>query len=118
MLQCAAVCCSVLQYVAVCCSMLQCVATEWCCVAVCRSVLQCVTNTRARYGANKVASNSSAAPLQKSVPVLKCASCGVLQSFSVMQCVAVCCSVFSSVAVYCSVLQCVAVGCREMRLIR
>jgi len=35
MLQCVAVCCSVLQCVAVCCSVLQ-------CVAVCRSVLQCV----------------------------------------------------------------------------
>ena len=35
MLQCAAVCCSVLQGVAVCCSVLQ-------CVAVCCSVLQCV----------------------------------------------------------------------------
>ena len=35
MLQCVAVCCSVLQCVAVCCSVLQ-------CVAVCCSVLQCV----------------------------------------------------------------------------
>jgi len=34
MLQCVAVCCSVLQCVAVCCSVLQ-------CVAVCCSVLQC-----------------------------------------------------------------------------
>ena len=45
MLQCVAVCCSVLQCVAVCCSVLQCVAV--CCsvsqcVAVCCSVLQCV----------------------------------------------------------------------------
>ena len=39
-LQCAAVCCSVLQCVAVCCSVLQCVAT--CCSAVCCSVLQYV----------------------------------------------------------------------------
>ena len=37
MLQCVAVCCSVLRYVAVCCSMLQ-------CVAVCCSVLQCVVD--------------------------------------------------------------------------
>ena len=35
MLQCVAVCCSVLQFVAVCCSVLQ-------CVAMCCSVLQCV----------------------------------------------------------------------------
>ena len=45
MLQCVAVCCSVLQCVVVCCSVLQCVAV--CCsvlqrVAVCCSVLQCV----------------------------------------------------------------------------
>jgi len=39
-LQCVAVCCSVLQCVAVCCSVLQCVALQ--CVAVCCSVLQCV----------------------------------------------------------------------------
>ena len=39
MLQCVAVCCSVLQCVAVCCSVLQ-------CVAVCCSVLQCVANMR------------------------------------------------------------------------
>ena len=44
-LQRVAVCCSVLQCVAVCCSMLQCVAARCSvlqCVAVCRSVLQCV----------------------------------------------------------------------------
>jgi len=37
MLQCVAVCCSVLQCVAVCCSVLQ-------CVAVCCSVLQCIAD--------------------------------------------------------------------------
>ena len=45
MLQCVAVCCSVLQCVAVCCSVLQCVAVRCSalqCVAVCCSVLQCV----------------------------------------------------------------------------
>jgi len=45
MLQCVAVCCSILQYVAVCFSMLQCVAVNGSvlqCVAVCCSVLQCV----------------------------------------------------------------------------
>ena len=44
MLQCVAVCCSVLQCVAVCCSVLQ-------CVAVCCSVLQCDTlqHTAAQY---------------------------------------------------------------------
>ena len=45
MLQCVAVCCSVLQCIAVCCSVLQCVAvccSVFQCVAVCCSVLQCV----------------------------------------------------------------------------
>ena len=45
MLQCVAVCCSVLQCVAKCCSVLQCVAvccSVLQCVAVCCSVLQCV----------------------------------------------------------------------------
>ena len=44
MLQCVAVCCSVLQCVAVCCSVLQCVVvccSVLKCVAVCCSVLQC-----------------------------------------------------------------------------
>jgi len=41
MVQCVAVCCSVLQYVAVCCSVLQ-------CVAVCCSVLQCVAVLQCR----------------------------------------------------------------------
>ena len=45
LLQCVAVCCSMLQYVAVCCSVLQCVAVRCSvlqCVAMCCSVLQCV----------------------------------------------------------------------------
>ena len=71
MLQCVAVCCSVLQCVAVCCSVLQCAAvccSMLQCVAVCCSVLQCVA-----------------------------ACCSVLQCVavccSVLQCVALCCSV-------------------------
>ena len=49
MLQCVAVCCSVLQSVAVCCSVLQCVAvccSVLQCVAVCSSMLQCVPQTK------------------------------------------------------------------------
>jgi len=90
-LQCVAVCCSVLQSCVVvsyktsrlqefpetievlCCSVLQ-------CVAVCCSVLQCVA-------------------------VCYCA----------VYCAAVCCSVLQCVAVCCSVLQCVAVCCRLQR---
>ena len=93
MLQCVAVCCSVLQCVAAFCSVLQRFAV-WTseiveflagqaienvlqCVAVCCSVLQCV------------------------------AVC-----CSVLQCVAACCSALQRVAVCCSVLQCTAVRCR------
>jgi len=43
MLQCVAVCCSVLQCVAVCCSVSQ-------CVAVCSSVLRCVAVWLLRWG--------------------------------------------------------------------
>ena len=81
MLQCVAVCCSVLQCfpLSLCCSVLQ-------CVALCCSVLQCVA---VRYSA------------------LECV--GVC--CSVLHCVAVCCSVLSYVAVFpiMFVLQCAAV---------
>ena len=52
MLQCVAVCCSVLQCVAVCCSVLQCVAvccSVLQCAAVCCSVLQCVAVCRSVF---------------------------------------------------------------------
>jgi len=90
-LQCVAVCCSMLQCVAVrsvvaeCCSVLQ-------CVAVCCSVLQCPLR-------QDVAKNDST-----------CVCC-VTACCSMLQCVAVCsidaecCSVLQCVAVYCSVLQ-------------
>jgi len=95
--QCDAVCCSVLQCVAVCCSVcsvLQCVAE--CCrvlqsVAECCSVLQCVAARKSH--------TSTPHPVEN-------ASC------SVLQCVAVRCSVLrvAYVAVCCSVLQCDAVA--------
>ena len=87
MLQCVAVCRSVLRCVAVCCSVLQ-------CAAVCRSVLQ-----RAAVCCS----------------VLQCAAvcCSVLQCMtvccSVLQRAAVCCSVLQCAAVCCSVSQCFAV---------
>ena len=96
-LQCAAVCCSVLQRVlqcvAVCVNSLDpCTKSTTCCsvlqcVAVCCSVLQCALThwTHARR-----------------VP-------HVAVCCSVLQCVAVCCSVLQCAAVCCSVLQCVAV---------
>ena len=64
-LQCVAVCCSVLQCVAVCCSVLQCV-TVCCsvlqCVAVCCSVLQCVadSNGHSHVALVTIADDSSA----------------------------------------------------------
>jgi len=110
-LQCVAVCCSVLQRGAAWCSVLQCVqcgceflhcslapnrSLTVCCsvfqrVAVCCSVLQC--------GCEFVC--CSLTP-NRSLTVC----------FSVLQCVAVCCSVLQCVAVCCSVLQCVAVWLR------
>ena len=74
MLQCVAVCCSVLQCVAVCCSVLQCVQDVASVMSfefhVYCSVLQCIV-----------------------VFAVRC---------SVLQCVAVCCSVLQCVAVCCS----------------
>ena len=88
-MQCAAVCCSVLQRVAVCYSVLQ-------YNAVCCSAVQCI------------AVNCS---------VLQCVAvrCSVMQCVtvccSILQCAAVCCSVLQFVAACCSVLQRVAVCC-------
>jgi len=97
MLQCIAVCCSVLQCVAVCCSVLQCVAV-WCSVmqyiAVYCSVLQCV-----------------AVLLWNTTFWLRRRASGMfIYDCSVLQCVAVRCSALQCVAVCCSVLQCLAVS--------
>ena len=85
MLQCVAVCCSVLHWV-----LRQQVGVLQC-VAVCCSVLHRV--------------------LRQQVGVLKC----IAVCCSLLQCVAVCCSVFQCVAVCCSVLQCVAVCCSVLQ---
>jgi len=91
---------SVLQCVAVCCSVLQCVADSVLqCVAVCCGVLRCVAVCCSVL--------SSAADSCVAEGVLRC----VAVCFSVLQCVAVCCSVLQCVAVCCSVLQSVAVCC-------
>jgi len=88
-LQCVAVCCSVLQRVAVCCSVLQ-------CVAVCCGVLQCVA--------------VSVPPLVRYRQSTKLSRSRVLAThvISVMQRIAACCSVLQRVAAYCSLLQYVA----------
>ena len=89
MLQCVAVCCSVMPCVAVCCIVLWGDCAYMICVGcytvicIC-GVLQCVVG---RLCAHDVCSEMSST------------------------CVAVCCSVLQSVAVRCSVLQCVAVCC-------
>ena len=82
MLQCVAVCCSVLQCAAVCCSMLQCVAV--CCSAMLQMRVRRIVIV-----------------VQKG-PVLQCVA------VCVEACVAVFCNVLQHVAVCCSVLQCVA----------
>jgi len=112
LLQCVAVCCSVLHCVAVCCSVLQCVFRVYpllCsirmllqCVAVCCSMLQCVFRVY---------------PLLCSIRMLlQCVAAFVCccsrsrqhdiarRSCSVLSCVAVCCSMLQCVAVCCSVL--------------
>jgi len=100
-LQCVAVCCSVMQRVAVSCSELQCVAV--CCGVLQRVVLQCVT---------------SLGFVQLSVyAVVLCVAvrCSVLQcvavSCNMLQCVAVCCNVSQCNEVCCGVLQYVAMCC-------
>ena len=118
MLQCVAVCCSVLQCVAVCfwlvikttrgslrCfTMLHCVAVCYSvlqCVAVCCSVLQCVA-VRVCHTTNWGSPH--------------CCAVLIAVCYSVLQCVAVCCDKDDSrqstllrwFAFYCSVLQCVA----------
>ena len=94
LLQSVAVCCSLLQSVAVCCSLLQSVAVccnVFQCVPVCSSVLQC-----AEWGIFLWMRSGRAlrSALNQSSEL-----CGVAQ----YPCVAVCCSVLQCVAVCCSV---------------
>jgi len=84
-LQCVAVCCSVLQRVAACCSVLQCVDTKT--IAVHIGV--CVVH------------------VLRCVAVCCSASQRVAVCCSMVQCDAVCCSVLQCLAACCSVLQCV-----------
>jgi len=87
MLQCVAMCCSVLQCAAVCCSVLQ-------CVAVCCSVLQCVavrcSLLRALNTIFQWHSRSVGRYIDRYVAV--CCICSVLQFAAVCCSVAVCCS--------------------------
>ena len=87
------------QVVAVCCSVLQGVAVQS--VAVCCRVLQCV---------------AVCGSVRQCFAVCPSTPCtGRFSVFSVLQCVAVCCSVLQCVAVCCSVLQCVAACCSVLQ---
>jgi len=122
-LHCVALCCSLLQCVAVCCSVLQCVA-ECCtlginsrpyesscsalqlqCIAVCCSALQCVAAHCSVFMSHRRPRKSSCSALQLQSVAERPRFCNVLQRdlanqgavrCSVVQCVAVCCSVFMS----------------------
>ena len=114
-LQCVAVCCSVLQCVTRClsCSVLLCVAM-YCsvlqCVAVCWSVWLTVQEV---LTSDKHTDLLPLQPIALFDPHYRWHQCySMLQSVAVccsaLQCVAVCCSVLQCVAVYCNVLQCSA----------
>ena len=90
--RCVAVCCSVLQCVAVCCSVLQ-------CLAVSCSVLQ----WQWQHG-------------ERVLFWLRSWGCLLPGCCIVLQCAAMCCSVLLCCLVRCSVLQCVAVCCSLLRL--
>ena len=112
MLQCVAVCCSMVQRAAVCCSVLQCVAV-FCsvlqCVAVCCNVLQCVAVLQLTCVRACVSCTG--------IHVLQCVAQCVAVWCSVLQCAAVCCSVLQRAVAFCSVLKCVAVCCSVLQYV-
>jgi len=86
----------VLQCVAVCCSVVLCVAA-WCCVLQCGAVYY-------QHFVTLLPEFKSSIGFQLCMMTVTC----------VLQCVAVCCSVLQCVAVCCSVLQCVVHDDRDM----
>jgi len=103
----------VLQCVAVCCSVLQCVAEHtpstnywaqplYVCRSVCCSVLQCVAVCCRTHSIDKLL---SAALLCVSQYVLQCVAVCCSVCYNVLQCAAGCCRVLQCVAVYCILLQ-------------
>ena len=105
MLQCVAVCCSVLQCDTVCwcCSVLQCVAI--CCNVFLGIRIGSSSMLHGKRNRNKRTHGQTGG--RSSAPVMQ----RVAECRSVLQCVAVRCSAWQCVAVCCSVLQCVAVCC-------
>jgi len=91
-LQCAALCCSALEYVALFGSVSQCVAVS--CSAFEELTAACADQTRLLYFG----------------------TCGALCCI-VLQWAALCCSMLQCVAVYGSVLQCVAVSCSAFEML-
>ena len=128
MLQCVAMCCSVLQYVkksrwatlksetmlqraAACCSAVQLVAVcyrVFQCVAACCSVLQCHVCVAVCSVAVRVAVSFLCCSVLQCVKKSQWAK---LKSESMLQRVAACCSVLQFVAACCGVLKCVEVWC-------
>jgi len=116
--QCVALCCSVLQCVAVCCSVLQCVAV---CCSVQQSSKVCpLPNLQPQMPVELTFAKCNRLERRAKFTILKrtATHCntdfwGWDKNYSIMRCVAVCCSVnaLQCVAVCCSVdsLQCVAV---------
>ena len=95
-----------LQCVPVCCSALQCVAMR-------HSVLQCAAVCCSAGSITEI-SNATApkpSPFGNDFSLLHC----VAVCCSVMQCVVMCCSVLQCFALCCTVLQCVAVPCASKK---
>ena len=105
MLQCVAVCCSVLQCVAVCCSELTDAYDMGYSYVPYISECQTATHTATQLQWNVVARYLHSV-LQGVAGCCKVLLC-VTVCYCVLLCVAVCCSVLQCVAVCCSVLQCV-----------
>jgi len=102
-LQCVAVCCSVLQSKVHTVSVL---TRQETCMVVCCSVLPCVA-VRCSLVQSGAFQGTHSISTQKRRDVYG----------SVLQSVAVCCRVLSCVAVWCSVLQCVAVRCSALQCV-
>ena len=118
MLQCVAVCCSVLQGDAVQTTQLPpCAAPKRCrgyYLQVCCSVLQCVAICCGELQRDAVQTSQlppCAAPKGAESVMCEC----VAVRCTVLQCVAVCCNALQCVAVPCSVSHCVAVCCSVMQ---
>jgi len=141
-LQCVAVCCSVMQCVAVCCSVLRCIAVCFLhcatekpvvchvskikcvvvcgsvlqCVAVCCSVLQCVASPLSTLCYRQIC-RVSRFKNKVCVCVCVCVCVGAIRGHVKGGWPPICYCVLQCVAVCCSVLQCVAVCCSVLQCV-